>query len=60
MTAAEFVADIRALLQKTATRISDSVSTVCDGSEVSDHGALKSAPFQEIEEELKALESKWY
>ena len=59
MIAAEFVADIRALLQKTAPRISDSAATACDGSEASDY-ALKSAPFQEIEEELKALESKWY
>ncbi len=58
-TASEFVADIRALLQKTAPRISDSVAPACDGSEASDNSSLKSAPFQEIEEELKALESKW-
>ena len=57
MTADEFVADIRALLQKTAPRISDPVSTACVGA--SEDSALKSAPFQEIEEELKALESKW-
>ena len=59
VTAAEFVADIRALLQKTAPRISESASTACDGSKTSDDSALKSVPFQEIEEELKALESKW-
>jgi hypothetical protein len=59
VTADEFVADIRALLQKTAPRISDPVSTACVGSKASEDSALKSAPFQEIEEELKALESKW-
>jgi hypothetical protein len=58
-TAPEFVADIRTLLQKTAPRISESVATVCNGSETSDFTALKSVPFQEIEEELRAIESKW-
>ena len=49
-TAAEFVGDIRSLLQKAAPQISESSPASKEPAAV---------VFREIEEELKALESKW-
>lgn len=50
-TAAEFVGDIRGLLQKAAPQISESSPSSKEPA---------SLMFREIEEELKALESKWW